>query len=533
MKNKIHIIKSIIVVLSFILAIPLQSQATEYYVDQNLSGSSDSNPGTIAQPWKTITKANQVLIAGDTVYIKAGTYTSYISPNNSGTSSKPITYRNYNSDAVTISNATYGISINAKSYVVVQGINFYNLDNFLWLQNNANHNTIAYCNFNQGRNMGWNGSGIYLGSSYNWVHHCQFSNYGSISTSASGSVLDIGSEESQTDNTSYNLIENNIMFHGGHHLIGIFGRYNVIRNNYLHNEAWSNGYGSRIVYVNGYAANSGWNMIEGNRIGYAGPQYRIDLNSAGMLLANTHNIVRENAFFYNNGTGIAMTLTASYISDITYNKIYNNTFLHNGFNANAPDATTSAIGFGQYGGTWIIKYNMIKNNLYYDNYQNYGYYHVNASDQVFAGNWSGDTQGDPKFVNATAAFGDPLDSSYPDLNVQTSSPVIDTGGALTTITSSNGTGTTFTVADAGYFMDGWGITSVQGDEIQIYGSSQTARITNIDYLTNTITVDKNLTWIQSQGIALSYKGSAPDAGAYEFSQVQAPSPPKNLRLISP
>jgi hypothetical protein len=34
----------------------------------------NANPGTEAEPWQTITKANQTLAAGDPVYIKAGTY---------------------------------------------------------------------------------------------------------------------------------------------------------------------------------------------------------------------------------------------------------------------------------------------------------------------------------------------------------------------------------------------------------------------------------------------------------------------------
>ena len=132
MKNKIHMLKYILMVLIFTLAIPLQAQAIDYYVDQNHPSANDQNSGTMDRPWKTITKANQTLVAGDTVYIKAGTYNSYIAPNNSGTSSNRITYRNYGSDTVTISNTTYGILLSGKSYITVQGINFYLLDQFLW-----------------------------------------------------------------------------------------------------------------------------------------------------------------------------------------------------------------------------------------------------------------------------------------------------------------------------------------------------------------------------------------------------------------
>ena len=509
-----------------------QVHAADYFVDQNHPNANDSNPGTIVSPWKTIAKANLALMAGDTVYIKTGTYSTYIAPSRSGTASSPITYRNYGGDTITISNSTNGILLDGKSYIVVQGINFTNLDSFLVIQNSATHNIIAYCNFSQGRNMGWSGSAIINGSSYNWVHDNQFSKYGSISTSASGSVLDIGTEESSTDNTMYNLIENNTMFHGGHHVIGIFGKFNVVRNNYFHNESWSNGYGYRVVYVNGLPINSGWNLIEGNRIGYAGASYTASINSAGLLLANTHNILRKNSFFYNDGSGIAMSLTASYISDIVYNKIYNNSFLHNGWDPKQiPDAMTSAIGFGNYGGSWIIKYNSIKNNIFYDHYQMYGYYHVQAADQTFSGNWNDSTHGDPKFVNASKNIGDPTNASLPDLHLLAGSPCIDAGTYLTNMTSAAGSGTVFQVQDAGYFVDGWSI--VQGDTIQLFGTTQRARITNINYSTNTITVDRVMTWTQGQGISLGYEGAAPDIGAYEDTSGQGPQlpAPTNLRIM--
>jgi hypothetical protein len=72
------------------------------------------------------------------------------------------------------------------------------------------------------------------------------------------------------------------------------------------------------------------------------------------------------------------------------------------------------------------------------------------------------------------------------------------------------------VADAGYFMDGWWISGVDGDDIQIVGTSQKARIINVNYGTNSITVNTPLTWTQNQGVALAYVGVAPDAGAYEY-----------------
>jgi hypothetical protein len=499
-----------------------EAQAMDYYVDQNHPIADDENTGTIDLPWETITKANETLTAGDTVYIKAGTYNSYIAPDNSGTSSNPITYRNYETDTVTISNTTYGIYLDAKSYITVQGIDFYSLDQFLWLQNSANHNIIASCNFDQNRTVGWSGSKIYRSSSYNWVHHCQFSKYGQFTSNDIGALLDIGNEESTTDFSNYNLVEDTDFFHGGHHVLGVYGMYNVIRNNYIHNEVWLDGYGNRNVYLGGYAVNSGRNLIEGNKIAYSGVP-NDNWGSSGMSLTTGYNIVRRNRFYFNDLAGITMSLTSNYYQDIIYNKIYNNTFLRNGWNiAAGPDALTSAIAFAIYSGSHVITDNAIKNNIYHSHYQVYGYYYASSKDQTFANNWDGDTQGDPIFADATITPGDPADSTWPDFNLESNSPCIDAGGSLTTITTDSGSGMSFTVDDAGYFMDGWGITGVQGDEIQLLGSSQKARITNIDYSTNTITVDGSLTWTQNQGVSLAYEGAAPDIGAHEVLQASAP-----------
>ena len=127
----------------------------------------------------------------------------------------------------------------------------------------------------------------------------------------------------------------------------------------------------------------------------------------------------------------------------------------------------------------------------------------------------GNTQGDPLFVNASTTLGDPMDATLPDLRIRPNSPCKDQGTYLAVITSASGSGTTFTVDDAGYFMDGWGVPHVQGDLIQLFGTTQRARCTVVDYTTNTITVDQSLTWVQNQGVCLSYAGSAPDIGAYE------------------
>src|SRR5438876_300081 len=68
---------------TFLLA-PLPLKGAIYYVDQKNSAASDSNPGTENAPWKTIRKAADVAIAGDLVWIKAGTYHEALQPKHAG-----------------------------------------------------------------------------------------------------------------------------------------------------------------------------------------------------------------------------------------------------------------------------------------------------------------------------------------------------------------------------------------------------------------------------------------------------------------
>lgn len=510
--------------------------AAGYYVDTANPNASDVNPGTASQPWKTITKANQTLAAGDTVYIKQGAYSTFVAPSSSGTSTSPITYRNYSNDVVAVQNTTYGVHLDGKSWIVIQGITFTNLDQMMILENSANHNLISDCKFVHMRNeSSYSGSRIWLLSSYNHITNCIFSDWGSCHNGqADGAVLEIGFDDGDsTYPGNYNLIENCTIFNGGHHTLGVHGNHNVIRNNYTYNAVWTAGKGERTLYLNGYSAYCNRNLIEGNRIGYS--DVPCDTWGApGAQVSTEWNIFRKNYFFYNNLSAIQFSTTDNYHpAGPNHNYVYNNTFMHNGWQTDggSDDQQRSQIGFQNWSSLFTVKANVIKNNLFYDAVRLYGYNSALASDQTFANNYNGDVSGSPLFVNATSTPGSPTNTSYPDLSVRTNSPVINAGGPLTTITSASGSGTSFVVADAAYFMDGWGI--VQGDLIQLQGSPLKARVTNVNYTTRTISVDSSLTWTLGQGISLAYNGSAPDQGAFEFgSPDNRPAPPTNLRVVS-
>ncbi len=77
--------------------------AATYYVATN---GSDSNDGSFDHPWLTIHKAAQMMYAGDTTYIRGGTYSlsgkASIEPTRSGSAGNYITFSNYQNETVII-----------------------------------------------------------------------------------------------------------------------------------------------------------------------------------------------------------------------------------------------------------------------------------------------------------------------------------------------------------------------------------------------------------------------------------------------
>ncbi len=112
----------------------LNVQSVTYYVAK----SGDNNyPGTEAQPWLTIQKAADTLTAGDSVFIKSGTYTetSKIVPKNSGVSNALITYAAYPGDSPVIDGSSISlanwfgiIDLTDKANIKIRGVTILNSD---------------------------------------------------------------------------------------------------------------------------------------------------------------------------------------------------------------------------------------------------------------------------------------------------------------------------------------------------------------------------------------------------------------------
>jgi hypothetical protein len=108
------------------------SLAATYYVSIN---GKDTNPGTDAAPWRTVSKAAQMLQPGDTVFIKGGNYVEQVIPVRSGLAGSDITYAAYPGQIPVLEGQTLSVPdpswgglfwIKNKSHIRVRGLKIQN-----------------------------------------------------------------------------------------------------------------------------------------------------------------------------------------------------------------------------------------------------------------------------------------------------------------------------------------------------------------------------------------------------------------------
>jgi hypothetical protein len=113
-------------------ATSISAKEKVYYVAKN---GSDKNPGTSDLPWLTIQHAAETMVAGDTVYIKAGTYKERVIPHNSGSADNYIVYIAHPGDTVTIDGDSISLpsewgglfDVSDMTYIKISGLRIINV----------------------------------------------------------------------------------------------------------------------------------------------------------------------------------------------------------------------------------------------------------------------------------------------------------------------------------------------------------------------------------------------------------------------
>ncbi|UCH95962.1 MAG: right-handed parallel beta-helix repeat-containing protein [Candidatus Aminicenantes bacterium] len=439
----------------------------EYYVSKS---GSDSNPGTEAQPWKTIQKAANTMLAGDTVYTKAGTYNERVIPKNSGTAGNYITYTAYANDEVIIDgsgiNLPYDwgglVDISGKSYIKISGLQIKNagpndnnpgilVDNcsYIIIENNYTYNTTS--------------SGIGVWDSNNIT----------IDNNEVELACNDGEQECITLDATTNFeIKNNHVHDSGPGTIGGEGidakngcSYGKIYNNHVHDlnrlgiyvDAWENHtydieiYNNIVYNINGNdcytLASEAGGLLENiriyNNIGYNADVCGLTVSRNGD--SSTHpmkNIYVINNTFCNNGAppwggGIAVDNP-----DIQSLVIRNNILSQNhSFQMEVePDVSMSKL---------TVDHNLIHGYRHYDD-------EIKGNDYV---------EGDPLFVNALIA----------DFHLKKDSPAIDSGSS-TNAPADDYEGNT-RPQGCGYDIGAYEYVSSNGGQPEISLSQRTINVT--------------------------------------------------------
>ena len=545
-----------LIILILFLSVSFSLFATDYYVDP-VNGD-DANDGLSTNTaYQTIYGAFKgsfpynYKVAGDTVYLRGGIYTGNVNAvsttlTNSGTFASPITMAAYPGETPVIAGIVspyVGFQLNGQSWYVFDGITWSNCYKHITMTSCTNI-VVTNCTFGWANktNSMWAGIYIAANSATVTVQNCTFTDWGQINSDWEDIGTNIQIMDATTnDSTHAILIENNTFNHGGHDCLDIRrGASNVvIRNNYFHNEEWMqtndypvvgsdpkglglSAYGNRLVELSGGSRI----LIESNRFHYAG--VHPDSGGGGQTLdlsGINNSIIRKNTCAF--GWKMGMWLESGSATNYIYNNVvygsselpedslsWRGGIISSSFN---PDTSAS---------------NRIVNNIVWNNDAASSLGEFNSYTltwNLLRANFTNDLS-DPLMVDATDYYTYDGTGNQPDFSLQTSSPCIDAGVFLAFVTSVSGSGTSVVVDDAGYFCDGFDM--VNGDVIQFEGSTDTFTLTDVDYATDTVTLDSSATWTNGQGVSLVYYGSAPDQGAYESNYTAWPyapdSPPNRL-----
>ncbi|HSD39028.1 MAG TPA: right-handed parallel beta-helix repeat-containing protein [Rhodocyclaceae bacterium] len=328
------------------LGCSLAASAGTYYVSPS---GSDTAAGTLAAPWKSITRAQTTAVAGDTVYVRGGTYsikagvntcasqTDTVNAfllNKSGTASKPITYAAYSGETPVFDFSGMsddcrikGFNITA-SWVTLKGLEVKGVPQ----HNNLNHES-------------W---GVWINGSYNVIERLNVHNIMGagvfIQNGGNNLVLNTDSHDNYDPLTSNGAGQSADGF-GAHIAAGYPG--NVFRGC----RAWSNS-DDGFDLINAYSSvtiENSWAWSHGYLPGTTTPVAAGNGNGfkiggyGGVYVSNgVKHTLRQSVAFNNKSAGV-------YTNHHTVaNDYFNNTSYNNGvdFNMLGIDSGGNAVGLG-------------------------------------------------------------------------------------------------------------------------------------------------------------------------------------------
>ena len=433
----------------------------------------DANSGTLTSPWRTIQHAANTALAGDTVYIRSGTYKESVTINVSGSASGGyITFQPYSGESpivdgtgLTVSGENGLINIVNQNYIKIVGLEI------------RNYSTSKTANVPVGVWITGTGSNIQILN--NHIHHIKNSAsgcaanalglaaYGNNPTTSinnltiDGNQLDhltLGCSESLTvdGNVQNWAITNNVIHDNNNIGIDAIGfekvssnpatdqaRDGVISGNTIYNitsygnPAYGNTYSSDGIYCDGCTRV----IIERNAV--HNTDFGVEIASEWPGKLSSYVTVRDNLIYNNNASGLTIGGYDAKRGGTDHCNFVNNSFYNN---------DTKNTGAGEFQIQYYATNNAFKNNIVYAGAQNLFIYSYTSSsanpvdadyNRYFAtggaanSSWTWKSAAYTGFAayqsasgkDAHSKFTDPqyLSLTTPDLHVAAGSPAVNAG----------------------------------------------------------------------------------------------------------
>lgn len=351
-----------------------------YYVSVD---GSDENPGTLKAPWRTIQKAANTLVAGETVLVRGGVYEEFVHIRRSGSATEGfITFRAYPGERPILEGKNLKPSddhdslllISKASFIAVHGFEIRGLSTY-----SANHYISGFK---------VNGGGSYISIINNNIHsisnHSSNGNahglvvYGDSITPISNIIISgnevhhlvSGSSESLTldGNVKDFVITYNKVHDNNNIGIDIIGHYNTCPAPCI-DQARNGIVSNNVVY----------NIDTASNPAYGGLGHRA---AAGIYVDGGTNIIVENNEVYNSNFGVE--LASEIYGKTTSNVILRNNFLHHNHGAGI---IMGGSGIDNGGSRQNV---VIHNKLYMNDTMDQGYGEITLQnynvDNIFANN---------------------------------------------------------------------------------------------------------------------------------------------------
>lgn len=376
------------------------SLAVEYYVDQNHLSASDSNAGTSESlPWLTLGKAASTMVAGDTTYVKTGTYTpTYsgqwyipdVNPMNSGTAGNPITFRVYTGNTVTITPSDQR-KINTGSLVGAYNKSYIIWDGFILDTSSmtANHGGVMFHTADYGEARNLRVIGHYAATTDNDdLIRLESSDYAVVSNCLIYGQRGLSFNVSGIKNYySTNLtIEHNEIYDC---TTAIYDKDDGVNNIYRYNLIHDSDYG---LYGPGNETNNTWDIYQNIFYNITNVAIYLNYNHIGTKIRNNT--------IYNCGSGIIGRENTGITGN---NEIYNNV-IHT--------VTTT-----------IFKRLNLLSYCNYNDFYNYSNFNIDGASKTYV-QWKSDTGFDSNSITSDPQFVDIVSHNF---HLQGGSPCIGTG----------------------------------------------------------------------------------------------------------